>query len=275
MEIVVKKVSTVPELVKCAELERKVWGSEPIPVHQTATAAKNGGLVIGAYAGDEVIGYSYGFAGFKNGETYLCSHMLGIDPAYRNQSIGYRLKLAQADEARKLGYSKIRWTYDPMETRNAYLNIFKLGAICSDYIENCYGEMTDELNRGLPSDRFNVEWPVNSSHLEQRQAQFAEVTVQPEDVLLGFEVRADGFPQATARQIAWEQDAEYLFIPAPVNFQEMKKTDRMLAIDWRMQTRQVFAEAFARGFAVAHIITPQGEPVLYYVLVHRTQLALK
>jgi predicted GNAT superfamily acetyltransferase len=275
MEISLKKVTTVPELEVVAELERKVWGAEPIPVHQTATAMKNGGIVIGAYDGDKLVGFSYGFAGFANGGTYLCSHMMGIDPDYQNQGIGYRLKIAQAEEARKIGYNKIRWTYDPLESRNAFLNIAKLGAICSDYIENCYGDMNDELNRGLPTDRFNVEWLIHSPHLEQRVAQFADVQVKEEQLLLGWEAREDGFPQATERAIDWESGAEFLFVPTPISFQKMKKTERELAIDWRMRTRYVLSEAFASGWAVAHIIPANQEPVQHYVLVRREQLALK
>ncbi|MGZ4165019.1 MAG: GNAT family N-acetyltransferase [Tumebacillaceae bacterium] len=276
MEIILKKVTTVPELEVVAELERKVWGAEPIPVHQTATSMKNGGIVIGAYDGEKLVGFSYGFAGFANGETYLCSHMMGIDPDYQSQGIGYRLKIAQAEEARQIGYRKIRWTYDPLESRNAFLNIAKLGAICSDYIENCYGDMNDELNRGLPTDRFNVEWLIQSSHLEQRFAQFADVRVDRGRSLLGWEAREDGFPQATERVVDWETDAEFYFVPMPVAFQKMKKTERELAINWRMRTRQVLSDAFASGWAVAHIVPAVNEePVQHYVLVRREKLALE
>lgn len=271
-EVLVKRVTSLQELEACAALERQVWGSEPIPLHQTLTAVKNGGLMIGAYAGEQLVGFSYGFAGFARGEVYLCSHMLGIDAAYRNAGIGYRLKIAQAEAARELGYGKIRWTYDPLESRNAFLNISKLGAICSDYIENCYGDMDDELNRGLPSDRFHVEWLIDSPHLQNRQERLANVEVQEGQLLLGWSVREDGLPVATEREYAWE--AEFLFVPIPLQFQEMKKADRELAIDWRMKTRQVLREAFARGFAVAEITRTPGEPVQHYALVQRSSLAL-
>jgi predicted GNAT superfamily acetyltransferase len=275
MEIVLRNITTVPELETMAALERKIWGGEPIAVSQTATAMKNGGIIIGAYEGERLVGFSYGFAGFKNGEIYLCSHMMGIDPEYQNKGIGYSLKIVQAEEARKLGYSKIRWTYDPLESRNAYLNIVKLGAICSDYIENCYGDMNDDLNRGLPTDRFNVELLINSAHLEQRKTLFADVEVQAAQLLLGWEVRADGLARGTEREIDWETSAEFLFLPMPLYFQNMKKKDRNLAIDWRMRTRQVLTDAFARGWAVAHILQAPEERMQHYVLVRRAQLALK
>jgi predicted GNAT superfamily acetyltransferase len=277
LEILLHKVDTIEDLEKISQLEQKVWGTSPIPIHQTLTAAKNGGIAIGAYAGEQMVGFVYSFPGYKNGEVYLCSHMLGIDQEFRNKGIGYRLKMKQAEEAKKLGYRKIRWTYDPLESRNGNLNIAKLGAICSEYIENCYGEMDDELNKNLPSDRFNVEWLVGSPYLDDRHRMFANLKLVTESVVLDWEERENGYPEAVWKSNRWEmfRNQPLLFVPVPVNFQELKEKDHGLALDWRYKTREIFVGLFAEGWAVAHVYRKPIEPVQYYVLVKRNKLPLE
>jgi predicted GNAT superfamily acetyltransferase len=276
LEISLQKIDTIEELIKMSQLEQKVWGTSPTPIHQTLTAAKNGGIVIGAYVEERMVGFVYSFPGYKNGEVYLCSHMLGIDEEFRNQGIGYRLKIKQAEEALKLGYRKIRWTYDPLESRNGNLNIAKLGAICTEYIENCYGEMDDELNKNLPSDRFNVDWMIGSPYLEQRQRMFANLKLETEQVLLDWKERENGYPEAVWKSNSWEmfRNQPLLFVPVPVNFQELKEKDHGLALDWRYKTREVFVRLFAEGWAVTHIHRQLDEPVQYYVLIKHNQLPL-
>ena len=276
LEISLHKIDTIEELIKMSQLEQKVWGANPIPIHQTLTTAKNGGIVIGAYVEERMVGFVYSFPGYKNGEVYLCSHMLGIAEEFRNRGIGYRLKMKQAEEALKLGYRKIRWTYDPLESRNGNLNIAKLGAICTEYIENCYGEMDDELNKNLPSDRFNVEWLVDSPYLDHRHRMFANLKLVTESVLLDWKVRESGYPEAVWKSNRWEsfKDQRLLFVPVPVHFQELKEKDDGLALDWRYKTREIFVGLFAEGWAVAHVYRQPNEPVQYYVLIKRNQLPL-
>ncbi|MDQ3885024.1 MAG: GNAT family N-acetyltransferase, partial [Thermoproteota archaeon] len=112
MELTIKTVTDIEDFEKVHKLDLKIWGVDPVPTHQTMTAAKNGGFVIGAFDGEKCIGFQYSFAGFKDGEAYLCSHMMGIDPDYQNQGIGSRLKHRQAELATEMCYRKIRWTYD-------------------------------------------------------------------------------------------------------------------------------------------------------------------
>ena len=172
IDISIKSIETIDDFEKVYQLDLKVWGTEPVPVHQIITAAKNSGIVLGSFLEERLVGFLYSFAGFKNGEVYLCSHQMGVDPEYRNHGIGAQLKLRQAEEALLLGYKKICWTFDPLQSRNGYLNIAKLGAICSNYIENCYGELNDGFNNNMTSGRFNVEWLIASPYLEKRQALF-------------------------------------------------------------------------------------------------------
>jgi predicted GNAT superfamily acetyltransferase len=258
------------------ELDERTWAGTPIPVHQTLTVAKNGGIVLGAYDGEKMIGFLYSFPGFLNGETYLCSHMLAVDSLYRNQGLGYQLKMEQAQVAAQAGYQTIRWTYDPLECKNAYLNLTKLGAICSDYIVNCYGEMQDALNKGLPSDRFNVEWLITSPYLEQRGSLLADHSPSKANRLLDWEISADGFPVPLTAHLEKVTNGELscLSIAVPNQFQEIKKASAELALDWRLKTRDVFQHAFANGWAVVHVTAGDDEAVRHYLLLQRSQLGL-
>jgi predicted GNAT superfamily acetyltransferase len=271
-----QKINTIEGLEKMSQLEQKVWGATPIPIHQTLTAAKNGGIVIGAFVEERIVGFVYSFPGYKNGEVYLCSHTLGIDETFRNRGIGYMLKMKQAEEAMKLGYRKIRWTYDPLESRNGHLNIAKLGAICSEYIENCYGEMADELNKHLPSDRFYVEWWLGSPYLEERHRIFSQLEMLPERMALDWKEGRNGHPEAVQISSHWEsfRHQPFLFVPVPLQFQQLKEKDKELALDWRYKTRDVFVRLFEQGWTVAHVFRKRNEPVQYYVLIQRHQLPL-
>lgn len=275
MGIEIKEVKTVEELQQVAEVEERTWGSSPIPVHQTLTVAKNGGVVLAAWDGGDMVGFLYSFPGFQNGETYLCSHMLAVSDSHRNRGIGYELKMEQRAVATHLGYRKIRWTYDPLESKNAYLNIVKLGAICSDYIVNCYGEMEDELNKGLPSDRFNVEWLIQSPHVEQRQQWITDLAYTEDGNLLDWQLE-DGLPVPLTTHLTkvTQTCLPALFVPVPNRIQAIKKANRALALDWRLKTREVLQHAFAHGWAVAHVLTEAAEDVHYYALLQRSQLNL-
>lgn len=236
------------EMEQTQELESKVWGIDPIPTHQTLTAVKNGGIMIGAYDGEKLVGFSYGFAGFQHGKGYLCSHMLGIDEAYRSQGIGEMLKRKQRKIAIEKGYDRMQWTYDPLETRNGYLNLTKLNGICDTYIENCYGEMNDGFNKGLPSDRFEVHWYLTSPYVAGKQAPNGENSVP----ISTLSFNDGGLPVFVPGHVE-ELKAKVYSLAVPNNFQKIKATSHELAMDWRFQTRRAFQRLFQAGYAAVRL----------------------
>ena len=250
-------------------LEDEVWGMAPIPTHQTYTASKNGGLLIGAFAGDKLVGFSYGFPGFLKGKSYLCSHMLGIHPDYQQMGIGKLLKDKQRTLAQAMGYDLITWTFDPLESRNAYLNVSKLYAICDTYLENCYGEMTDGLNKGLPTDRLQIEWWIWSDRVESKW--------MPKDVeyIHPFELSksAKGNPLISVDFQAILENNDGYEIPVPTYFQLIKKNEPELALQWRMNIREVFQALFAIGYVVIGL-RKSDEDVQYYQFVKRSTVPL-
>ncbi|PVE67239.1 GNAT family N-acetyltransferase [Priestia megaterium] len=267
--LTIRSLTTTTELEDVRALESRVWGEEEAtPVHQTLTAVKNGGLVLGAFLNEKLIGFQYSFPGFDGTCVYLCSHILAVDPAYRSMGIGAKLKHAQRQESKKKGYSYISWTYDPLESANGYLNIGKLGAVCSTYIENCYGDMNDPLNADLPSDRFVVEW---ASTEDTKRAQPLYTPDQIMDAsLIQWTLTDQGFPSVTDIDEKW-LDHEVVTVAIPSAFQQMKEVSPSLALDWRMRTRRVFQTCFAKGFQVTNFMKyPESSaPVHFYILTKK------
>src|SRR5262249_13342426 len=136
---------------------------ELLPVRLFVVANKVGGHAFGAFDGDRMVGFLLAIAGLKpGGYSYLHSHMLGVLPEYRDYGLGRRMKLAQRDEAIARGVELVDWTFDPLELRNAYFNIERLGAIVRRYVENQYGTTSSPLHGGLPTDRCTAEWWIKS-----------------------------------------------------------------------------------------------------------------
>ncbi|MCP1145752.1 GNAT family N-acetyltransferase [Lysinibacillus endophyticus] len=265
--IQVKELTTIEEMEQVQQLEKQVWGIEPIPTHQTLTAVKNGGIMVGAYDGDKLVGFSYGFAGFKNGQVSLCSHMLGIDENYRSQQIGEKLKHAQRTIAIRKGYDIMHWTYDPLETRNGYLNLTKLNGICNTYIENCYGEMQDGFNKGLPSDRFEVHWYLKSPYVEK---QVEPQIDNPEP--LG-EILFDEAGLPTLNPFPFDTFiADVYSLPVPWDFQSIKAQSQEHAMHWRLETRKVFQQMFEAGYCAVRI--QKSEQWNNYIFVKKDTLEL-
>lgn len=268
MPITFRKLTEPNDLQQVEALERAVWNTdEVVPYHMTITVAKFGGLFIGAFDDDEMIGFLYSFPGFTEGEPHLCSHMLGFLPAYRKQGLGVQLKWLQRDEALAMGHTKITWTYDPLETVNGMLNIVKLGGIVRTYLPDCYGVLDDEFNRGLPTDRFLVEWFLDSHRVQRHK----EGSVPPPALaakapeILAYET-VDDVPRPL--DVRLDLDESLLLLPVPAHFQEVKRSDMKIAADWRAKTSQLFQHYFARGYTVTHIL--RDLEVVRYVLEKRS-----
>jgi predicted GNAT superfamily acetyltransferase len=264
--ITIRMLHTAEELTAVRDLESLVWADEdPVPVNHSITVVKNGGMVIGAFSGAQLIGFQYSFPGFDGTNVYLCSHSMGIHPDFRKMGIGEKLKLKQREEALKMGYQLIVWTYDPLETVNGYLNLSKLGAVCTKYIENCYGEMPDILNAGLPSDRFLVEWNIAGETFTWR--------VDSDDhheVPLLIEVGdgAQGFPVPKAVLLDSEQESNVLYVPVPNQFQTIKSNNITAALEWRLKTRKVFTHYLSKGWAVT-ALRKSNHPYLHHYVLNK------
>src|SRR5271167_4138519 len=159
--MVVRKCHELDEMRACVALQKEVWNfsdADLVPLRMFVVAEKIGGQVIGAFAGNEMVGFALSIPGARGGNSYLHSHMLAVRKQHQNSGVGRRIKLFQRDDALARGFDLIEWTFDPLEIKNAYLNIEKLGAIARRYSVNQYGITSSPLQGGLPTDRLVAEW---------------------------------------------------------------------------------------------------------------------
>ncbi|HET6180643.1 MAG TPA: GNAT family N-acetyltransferase [Candidatus Sulfotelmatobacter sp.] len=167
--IVLRRCHGLEELRACVTLQKEVWNftdAELVPLRMFVVADKVGGQVMGAFEGDAMVGFALSVPGTRSGNIYLHSHMLAVRKDYRNAGLGRRLKLLQREDALARGIELIEWTFDPLEIKNAYLNVEKLGAISRRYNINQYGITSSPLQGGLPSDRLIAEWWLKSKRVE-------------------------------------------------------------------------------------------------------------
>jgi predicted GNAT superfamily acetyltransferase len=156
------------ELRACVDLQKEVWNFDDVdivPLRLFVVSRKIGGQVIGAFSGDQLVGFAFSIPGSRNGHSYLHSHMLAVRESFRNYGLGRKLKLAQRDDAIAKGFELLEWTFDPLEIKNAYLNLVKLGAITRRYSVNHYGLSSSPLQGGLPTDRLVAEWWLKSNRV--------------------------------------------------------------------------------------------------------------
>jgi predicted GNAT superfamily acetyltransferase len=165
-EVSVRVLHSHEEFQETLEVQRQVWGFadiELVPWRICLVAQEAGGLVLGAYLGGKMVGFSFALGGLKpGGRAYWHSHMTGVVPEHQNRQVGRLIKLKQRQEAIRAGVGLIEWTYDPLEIRNAHFNTERLGSIVRRYVPNQYGITTSRLNFGLPTDRLVAEWHVAS-----------------------------------------------------------------------------------------------------------------
>lgn len=275
---VIKILETPDDMTAVESLQRAVWpGSETdvVPAHMLITAVHNGGLVVGAYVEHQLVGFVFGFPGIEftpdGPRPKHCSHMMGIQSDQRDSGIGFALKRAQWQMVRHQGLDHITWTYDPLLSRNAYLNIAKLAAVCNTYRRSEYGDMRDGLNAGLPSDRFMVDWWINTRRVERRLSKRARRPLKLEDFskaelqpLYSLQAPADRWPHPPEHFSALEGNLTLAEIPS--DFSALKEADFLLARDWRFFSRELFETAFSAGYIVTDFIYDQFRS--FYVLAH-------
>jgi predicted GNAT superfamily acetyltransferase len=228
--VTIRKCEALREMQACFALQKEVWkfsDAELIPVRIFVVAAKIGGQVIGAFAGTnhkkELIGFALAIPGIRNGHSYLHSQMLAVRQQYRNGGLGRRMKLYQREDALARGIELMEWTFDPLEIKNAYLNIEKLGAIARRYSVDQYGLTSSPLQGGLPSDRLVAEWWMTSKRVE---------AVLGEAPRAKFECRAR------------------IDVPAEIYAWKAAAATRAQALAVQESNRERFSQAFAEGLSV-------------------------
>lgn len=280
------RVLTTPEEMRAAEqLQTLVWQGSPldvIPGHLALAISHHGGVVAGAFDGDLLVGLVLGFIGTDAqtpGRVAMArlkhhSHELAVHPEYRNRGIGHALKLAQRELVMKQGIRLISWTYDPLLSVNAQLNIRRLGAICGRYIKDAYGQMRDGLNMQDRSDRFQVDWWITSQRVETRLKNTRKPLDLAHFLSAGAEkvnpTRLDSRDLLLPSEEIYYPEGTFALVEIPPDYQQLKSIDLELAMTWREQTSEIFTRAFGQGYLVTDFIHLREEryPRSYYLLSH-------
>lgn len=222
----IRKCTAIDEFQACVALQKEVWNFadvDLVPLRMFVVSHKIGGQIIGAFDGDTLAGFVFSVPGTRAGHSYLHSHMLAVRENFRNSGLGRRLKLAQRDDALAQGFELLEWTFDPLEIKNAYLNLVRLGAIARRYSVNHYGYSSSPLQGGLPTDRLVAEWWIKSRRvtglLEQQQAPVFQVE-------------------------------EKISVPAEIYAWKASDAERARAAEVQKKNRQQFLSAFSHGMAV-------------------------
>lgn len=264
----IRELTKLEEFQRCVEIQKIVWGFDDpydvVPLPLLLVSQRNDGIVLGAFDGDRMVGFVYSLPGVHHGVRLQWSHMLGVLEDYRNSDIGYRLKMAQYEMAQRLGYELVEWTYDPLESRNAYFNLRKLSCIAREYEVNIYGETSSPLHKGMPTDRFVVHWPI-----PPLIKTLPDWTTVPETPALVTRTRQVGSDLLLIEDVDRIGEDEFLFVEIPENIQAVKAYSSDAALRWRIKTREVFLHYLQSGYVIYSFLRMSARS--FYVLKHLPQ----
>lgn len=268
-----RDLQTLDEFRAVVALEQEIWGYEDasdiftVPVF--IITVKRGAILIGAVdARDRLVGFTYSLVGMKDGQPIQWSHMTGVLPEYQGTGLGYRLKLAQRERALAAGFDLIEWTFDPLQALNAHFNFAKLGTVADEYADNVYGESSSTLHRGTPTDRLIAQWRIRAPHVERRLAVTGAGILRSRDVAEAPVVNATVVHGTWRRNAAIDLAIEgrQVWVEIPTGFTEMQQQAPDLALQWRLQTREIFHVYFGRGYQAVDFLLDRGEGRGRYLL---------
>jgi predicted GNAT superfamily acetyltransferase len=267
-DINIRPAVSIADYRACQEAQRLAWGIREdgylIPLATMVGAQHHGGLVLGAFRPDgQAVAMSFAFLGRLRGEICLYSQLTGVIPGYQSLGLGYQIKQVQRQFAAREKIATIAWAFDPLQAGNARFNLDKLGATASRYIENMYGERTDQLNFGVPTDRLIAEWQVNPGESAAR----IDLAIGEIPSLISTEPRADGQMAPVALSPDWSSQSLRLKIPPEIG--RLRSEQPRLAEAWRIAVRDAFVSAFGEGYrAIGFSRTkiPDGSEICEYLL---------
>ena len=257
--IAYRDLTTLDEYAAVVALEREIWGpayDEAVPVGILKVTAERGAILVGAFAGEHLVGFVYSLRAVKGTRPIHWSHKLGVLESHRHLRIGHRLKLLQRERALRAGVDLIEWTFDPLQAANAHLNVAKLGVVVEDYQEEFYGASTVPVrHRGNPTDRFVVAWYIRERAVELAlsasdsgaDARYVETVARANRVTM-----RGGLPECS--EIALDLVTSCMAIEIPTGYSDLLARAPEVAHAWRMVTRQIFTSYFRHGYRVRRFV---------------------
>ena len=264
--ITIRDIRELPELRAVEELQKQIWGCsdlEVLPSLALIPIIEVGGILLGAFDQNELIGFVLGFPGIEDGRVTLHSDMLAVKPEYRSHGLGYRLKVAQRDKALEKGIDRITWTFDPLQSLNAHLNFGRLGVISNRYKVNYYGQTSSFLHR-TGTDRLWVTWLLNSERVKKK-LDGCVATSLAKDIESAATVLAVGDNSEPVLKNVAGEGKVVIEIPGHINELMIEQND--LAVRWREASRQAFINALDAGYTVVEFYRSDrdGRPLGQYL----------
>jgi predicted GNAT superfamily acetyltransferase len=278
----IRPLKEIDQMEAVETIQHQLWGDAAIHAHVLLAFVRNGNPLIGAFKDGHIIGFVFGYLGTESPEAKrpamanlkLASQRMGVLPEFRNSGIGYALKLAQRAEAQRMGIRLITWTFDPMLTRNAHLNLHKLGGIAREFKRDYYGtKPAPQVSQGI-SDRFIVEWWVTSNRVQQRiegtrgALSLRQYLDAGATIINQAHAASDDF--LTPNGVITSPTGQMMLVETPDNFTEMLDQQPDLARTWRLHMREIMTMAMASGFAVTDFLRGEvdGRARSYYAMTN-------
>ena len=265
----IRLLERLTEFEECERIQKAVWGAISVASEVMAVTQKYGGAVLGAFVDNECVGFIYAFLARRRGRLVHWSHQMAVRDGFRDLGIGFKMKMAHRRHALQQGLKSICWTYDPLQSRNAVLNISRLGAQVEEYVPDCYGHFPSLIEKELPSDRFVVNWKIASNGVGRSRRGDPP------------QIRTATLPSVNPTRLAREflENRELLLdlrqprflVEIPTNTDRMRAKSLDLARRWRLETRRLFQHYFSSGYTVVGLVTPSSanDGRCFYVLGRR------
>ncbi|ABN69900.1 conserved hypothetical protein [Staphylothermus marinus F1] len=281
-QLVIREPCSIRDYRELMDVQIKIWGMpgyiEAVTYHMLISGHRNGGILIGVFdkKTGEAVGLTFGIPGFRNGQLYVYSHLFGFIPELRNKGLGTILKKYQRILALEKGYVLFRWTYDPLQSANAYFNIVKHGVIVRKFTPNYYGYLEDSINRGMPSDRFEAEWWIKSRRtMMVLEDKVPKASLQ--DILnLGGEYATKTSIKnniVLLENIDLDSRSDIVIVEIPYNIAKLRRISRDILMNWRLKLRELFNHYInVKGYIVIWMLVEKinGLNRSFYVLWRRS-----
>jgi predicted GNAT superfamily acetyltransferase len=271
--IAIRPLQNRAEFSQCQRVQQNVWGAAGVSGELLLVTQKNGGMVLGALAGSRVVGFLYAFLGRRAGRLIHWSHLMAVEPAYRDRGLGFRLKVEHRRRALEQGIRSIAWTYDPLQSRNATLNLARLGARAYEYIPDCYGHFPSVIERGLPTDRLVASWEIGSARVASRLDGKNPISFSPR-----WPSANETAPHAAGllvnRRLNFGLRDRRVLVEIPTHTDSMRALDLKLARRWRLEVRRLLLHYFGAGYHVEDFLPPDAgtKGRAFYLLARRSSV---
>jgi len=265
--LTIRVLETHDEFRQCERIQRSVWGILNVSREVLQVTQKCGGVVLGAFIGARMVGFLYAFLGRRRGRLIHWSHMMAVESAYRGCGVGFQMKLTHRRLALAQGIKSICWTYDPLQSRNATLNLHRLGAQVEEYLVDCYGQFASRIERGLPSDRFLVNWRIATSGVARRLQEGPPVRQRFPWPWVN-KTRPDSHGFLVNKEIRLGLREPRLLVEIPTQSEQIRAEALPLARRWRFEMRKIFRHYLEAGYRVETFLPPGPATAQrgYYVL---------